>query len=244
MKDQEKTFNGARAFLYIPASVAHDKKLLSNPKSILLLGEITAMLNTTGRFYMSNRELAKRLDCNKSTINRYLQLLEKNRYIVRKKIKSPESGALIGRQISAGDALVSSMLLGWSHGRAYPSGTDEHTLVSPVRHKENSIKDKNNRSVNNLSLTRRETKKKSNPLNLLNEEEAEAAKLAKNIFNQWNYGEHKLSSNETRQLCLAIKGRSVSTVGKLVNKAMTLATVDPLQYFLKLMKNEPKEQAE
>lgn len=41
------------------------------------MGEIVSMLNVTGEFFMSNKQIANRLDCTKSTVNDYLKILEK-----------------------------------------------------------------------------------------------------------------------------------------------------------------------
>lgn len=143
-----KEFKGSRAFLNIPVGVARDKELLKKPKSIILMGEIVSMLNVTGKFYMSNKEIAKRLNCSKSTVNDYLKLLVKRGYIRKETIKNPDTGALVGRSITAGDALVRSTLLGWSSGQHHPSTADNTTLVRSTVHKENNIKEQDNRTIN------------------------------------------------------------------------------------------------
>lgn len=142
-------FKGAKAFITIPVAIAHDKDLLKQPKSILLMGEIVSMLNVTGSFYMSNSKLAERLDCDRRTIIRYLELLEKKELIIRETTVDSNTNAIKGRFITAGPALVSSMSLGWRHGGHGGSGTDVTPLVTPTPPKYNNIKDQYNRSINN-----------------------------------------------------------------------------------------------
>ena len=76
----EQEFTGVRLFLNIPAEVAHDPRFKSD-KSILLFGEVYAMINVTGKFYMSNKELAKRLRCSKGTITNCVNELVRLGYI-------------------------------------------------------------------------------------------------------------------------------------------------------------------
>lgn len=92
-------FTGVRLFLNIPADVAHDPRFKSD-KSILLFGEIYSMLNVTGKFYMSNKELAKRLRCSKNTVTNCVNELVKLGYITTKQVKDKETGAIKGREIS------------------------------------------------------------------------------------------------------------------------------------------------
>ena len=68
-------FKGSRMFLNIPVSVSRDHDLLKRPKSIILMGEIVSMLNITGKFFMSNKEIAKRLDCTPRYASDLLALL-------------------------------------------------------------------------------------------------------------------------------------------------------------------------
>ena len=87
----EKEFKGTRAFLMIPVGIARDSDLLKQPKSILLMGEIVSMLNVTGQFYMSNREIASRLDCSARMVANYLSLLEKKKLIKREPISDSQT---------------------------------------------------------------------------------------------------------------------------------------------------------
>ena len=92
-------FKGARLFLNIPVRVAHDQRFKSD-KSILLFGEIYSMLNVTGSFYMSNKELAKRLRCKRNTVINCIHELKDLGYIQTKEVIDPETGATRGRAIS------------------------------------------------------------------------------------------------------------------------------------------------
>lgn len=94
----EQEFTGVRLFLNIPAEVAHDPRFKSD-KSILLFGEVYAMINVTGKFYMSNKELAKRLRCSKGTITNCVNELVRLGYITAKNVKDKETGAIKGREI-------------------------------------------------------------------------------------------------------------------------------------------------
>lgn len=106
----EPEFKGARYFLMIPASVAHDNSL--KPIDKLLFGEIYSMLNVTGKFYMSNKEIAKRLDCTERYVRSRIEILEKAGYLNREMLKD-ETGAIVGRIITASK---------WSNQRNNNSG--------------------------------------------------------------------------------------------------------------------------
>lgn len=90
-------FTGVRLFLNIPAEVAHDPRFKSD-KSILLFGEIFSMLNVTGSFFMSNKEMAKRIRAkSEKTVQNCLSELEKLGYIKREIITDKKSGKVVGR---------------------------------------------------------------------------------------------------------------------------------------------------
>lgn len=145
-------FKGAKAFLMIPVGIARDKDLLKKPKSILLMGEILTMLNITGEFYMSNSELAKRLNVTPRSVKDYLILLENKRLIKRSNVYAdPNQKIVVGRTITAGDTLGKYISLGW--GSQFPEGKEvnfprvgKHT--SP---KYNKIIDQSNRTSNTSS---------------------------------------------------------------------------------------------
>lgn len=146
--DIRSKFTGARAFLTIPASLSMDEDLLNKPKSIILLGHIVSMLNVTQSFYMSNKAIAERLKVSKPTVSDYLNLLESKHIIIREKIIDDNSGAILGRKISAGPTLIQACSLSWeeslSGAISDPSKVDLPTLVKPTYHKEINIKDQYN----------------------------------------------------------------------------------------------------
>ena len=148
-------FKGAKAFLMIPVGIARDKDLLKKPKSILLMGEILTMLNITGEFYMSNSELAKRLNVTPRSVKDYLILLENKRLIKRSNVYAdPNQKIVVGRTITTGDTLGKYISLGW--GSQFPEGKEvnfprvgKHT--SP---KYNKIIDQSNRTNNRSSSSK------------------------------------------------------------------------------------------
>lgn len=91
-------FTGARLFLNIPVIVAHDPRFKSD-KPKLLFGEIYSMLNITGKFYMSNKELAKRLNCSARTITNAVKELVDLDYITVTEVKDKKTGGTKWREI-------------------------------------------------------------------------------------------------------------------------------------------------
>ncbi|AKG66633.1 helix-turn-helix domain-containing protein [Lactobacillus helveticus] len=126
-----KEFTGARYFLNIPAEVAHDPNI-KRDKSILLFGEIYSMLNVTGAFYMSNKEMAKRLRCKTvKPVKEALNELESLGYIKRKIIKDEKTGAIIGRKItSTWMPKMTEVSKGGLREEPNPSYDDNHPLVT------------------------------------------------------------------------------------------------------------------
>lgn len=246
MKDQDLKQSEPSYYSVTPAPVRYSH---INNGAKLLYGEITALSNKHGYCWATNSYFANLYGTDKSTIKRWIRQLSEKHFIKSVVIKD-ENGRVIQRRL---------WITNTPGCKNAPTPRVKNEPRGGVKNEPENITRKNTTSIiNNLSLSplknrsltkskrttkqvQRETKNKSNPLNLLTTEEAEAAKLAKNSFNQWG---KKLSENEMKQLCLAVKGRSVRTIGQLTNKSIELATVDPFQYFLKLMKNEPKEQAE
>lgn len=147
-------FKGVRAFLMIPPSISRDKELLKKPKSIILMGEIISMLNVTGEFFMSNKKIAEHLRVSARQVNRYLDLLEKKKLIEREKVVSDRNGAILGRKIHAGSALVTYMSLGWRTECHEGNDTDVIPLVSQTSHKYNSLIDQSNIAVNKSSSSK------------------------------------------------------------------------------------------
>ncbi|QLL73331.1 helix-turn-helix domain-containing protein [Lactobacillus crispatus] len=152
----ENEFKGVRAFLMIPPSISRDEDLLKKPKSILLMGEIISMLNVTGEFFMSNRKIAEHLKVSIRQVNRYLDLLEKKKLIEREKVVSDKNGAVLGRKIHAGSALMTHMSLGWGTECHEGNDIDDMPLVSPASHKYNSVNRSSNRTVNKSSSAKKE----------------------------------------------------------------------------------------
>lgn len=151
-----KQFEGSKAFLNIPIGISRDKELLKKPKTILLMGEIVSMLNVTGEFFMSNKQIANRLDCTKSTVNDYLKILEEKGLIKRKTVRDERTGSIIGRKISAGDSLSQHIGIGWSDTSDYPSIPARTTLYPATGNKYNRVNRSSNRTVNNPSSRKKE----------------------------------------------------------------------------------------
>ena len=136
-------FKGSNIFLNIPINIARDPVLLDKtPKGILLMGEIVSMLNVTGKFFMSNAEMAKRLRVSQSTVKKYLDLLEERGYIVRKIIYKENSKQIVGREITLGQSAV----LGWGNALTEGRSIAKPRVGQPTDHKKNSIKEQKNRT--------------------------------------------------------------------------------------------------
>ena len=145
-------FEGSRIFLNIPVFAARDKDLLKKTKSLLLLGEIVSMLNTTGKFFMSNKTIAKRLDCTPQAVNNYLQLLEEKKLIVRTKVHDKNTNAIVGRIIKAGPALINARLLGLTTDGGEGSKQAFKGVVNERLYKDNNLKEQYKRTnINSAS---------------------------------------------------------------------------------------------
>lgn len=145
-------FEGSRIFLNIPVFAARDKDLLKKTKSLLLLGEIVSMLNTTGKFFMSNKTIAKRLDCTPQAVNNYLQLLEEKKLIVRTKVHDKNTNAIVGRIIKAGPALINARLLGLATDVGEGSKQAFKGVVNERLYKDNNLKEQYKRTnINSAS---------------------------------------------------------------------------------------------
>lgn len=148
-------FKGAKAFLMIPVGIARDQDLLKKPKSILLMGEIVSMLNVTGEFFMSNSELAKRLNVSTRSIIDYLNLLEDKKLIKRTNVYADAEQKIIsGRKITAGSYLVKATSLGWGNVLHQGSETDNTRVVKHTSPKYNKIIDQSNRTSNTSSSSK------------------------------------------------------------------------------------------
>ncbi|QXL48201.1 conserved phage C-terminal domain-containing protein [Lactobacillus johnsonii] len=136
-------FKGSNIFLNIPINIARDPVLLDKtPKGILLMGEIVSMLNVTGKFFMSNAEMAKRLRVSQSTVKNYLDLLEERGYIVRKIIYKENSKQIVGREITLGQSAV----LGWGNALTEGRSIAKPRVGQPTDHKKNSIREQYKRT--------------------------------------------------------------------------------------------------
>lgn len=148
-------FKGAKAFLMIPVGIARDKDLLKKPKSILLMGEIVSMLNVTGEFFMSNSELAKRLNISTRSIIDYLNLLEDKKLIKRTNVYADvEQKIISGRKITAGSDLVKATSLGWGNVLHQGSEINNTRVVKQTSPKYNKLIDQSNRTSNTSSSSK------------------------------------------------------------------------------------------
>lgn len=141
----EQEFTGVRLFLNIPAEVAHDPRL--KDKSILLFGEIFSMLNVTGSFFMSNKEMAKRIRAkSERTVQKCLDELEKYGYIKRDLIRDKKTGQVKSRGKITSPYL--SSLLGGE--KIFTGGVNEN---APGGESDCAIKEQYNKTFNNNRST-------------------------------------------------------------------------------------------
>ncbi|MCT7753279.1 helix-turn-helix domain-containing protein [Lactobacillus crispatus] len=230
----ENEFKGVRAFLMIPPSISRDEDLLKNPKSILLMGEIISMLNVTGEFFMSNRKIAEHLRVSIRQVNRYLDLLEKKKLIEREKVVSDKNGAVLGRKIHAGSALMTHMSLGWGTECHEGNDIDDMPLVSPASHKYSSINRSSNRTVNKSSSVKKE-------------EDPEREKIYKEFFTiaRMNDKLKNHSTNPTLDELKQLRGLlyqcNIDTLQAVKDKFKERMTWDmvgkPYSYLLKMLRD-------
>ncbi|KRL76635.1 DnaD domain protein [Ligilactobacillus equi] len=95
-------FQGSNLFLNIPTYVAYDEEVLKKPKAAYLYGEINSMLNVTGRFYMSNNTIARRLKVSRQTAISYVNLLKERGFIETENVVDEKTGVIKGRYITYG----------------------------------------------------------------------------------------------------------------------------------------------
>lgn len=158
----ESEFEGSKYFLMIPTAVSRDPELLKKPKSIILFGEIYTMLNTTGKFYMSNSKLCERLDCKQTALKGYLGLLEERGYIRREIVYSDDSKQVLARYIMLGPTLghggdggsATAATGGGSQERPSPGHGSDHKYIN--------IRDQKNISeeVHSVGRTKKPKKEK------------------------------------------------------------------------------------
>jgi hypothetical protein len=246
----ENEFKGVRAFLMIPPSISRDEDLLKKPKSILLMGEIISMLNVTGEFFMSNRKIAEHLRVSIRQVNRYLDLLEKKKLIEREKVVSDKNGAVLGRKIHAGSALMTHMSLGWRTECHEGNDIDDMPLVSPASHKYSSINRSSNRTVNKSSSSSSSLEDHSNSIKnqKSEEEDPKKEKVYKQLFqiarmnDQWKGTRTIPTPDQIRQLrtllyqCDYI---SLDAILQIFSEKMQADQLfEPWKYVLKLMRDK------
>lgn len=242
-------FKGVRAFLMIPPSISRDKELLKKPKSIILMGEIISMLNVTGEFFMSNKKIAEHLRVSARQVNRYLDLLEKKKLIEREKVVSDKNGAILGRKIHAGSALMTCMSLGWRTECHEGTDTGVIPLVSQASHKYNNLKDQHNRTVNKSSSSKSSSKdEKDNIKNQNIEEDPKREKIYKSLFqiarmnDQWKGTRTIPTPDQIRQLRMLLYQcdyLSLDAILQIFDEKMKADQLfEPWKYVLKLMRDK------
>lgn len=242
-------FKGVRAFLMIPPSISRDKKLLKKPKSIILMGEIISMLNVTGEFFMSNKKIAQRLDCSKSTVNDYLSLLEDKKLIKRIIIKDKSNGSIVGRKIQAGDDLYRLIGIGWVDISDEGIPVEKDTLVRPTVHEYNSLKDQHNRAVNKSSSKSSSKDRKDNIKNQnIEEEDPKREKIYKSLFQIARMNDHWKGTrtiptpDQIRQLRMLLYQCDYISLDAILQvfteKMQADQLFEPWKYVLKLMRDK------
>lgn len=243
-------FKGVRAFLMIPPSISRDKELLKKPKSIILMGEIISMLNVTGEFFMSNKKIAEHLRVSARQVNRYLDLLEKKKLIEREKVVSDKNGAILGRKIHAGSALMTCMSLGWRTECHEGTDTGVIPLVSQASHKYNNLKDQHNRAVNKSSSSKSSSKDKKDNIKNQNteEEDPKREKIYKSLFqiarmnDQWKGTRTIPTPDQVRQLRMLLYQcdyLSLDAILQIFDEKMKADQLfEPWKYVLKLMRDK------
>ena len=230
-------FKGAKAFLMIPVGIARDKDLLKKPKSILLMGEILTMLNITGEFYMSNSELAKRLNVTPRSVKDYLILLENKRLIKRSNVYAdPNQKIVVGRTITAGDTLGKYISLGW--GSQFPEGKEvnfprvgKHT--SP---KYNKIIDQSNRTNNRSSSSKPSSSSNEvkDPFSDSNDDDEEVITgLIKMFSNEAHVSIPNYQYNHIKNSLLAMdQSDAIDLMYTVVNKVSQGEVQNPIGYLI------------
>ena len=253
-------FKGVRAFLMIPPSISRDRELLKKPKSIILMGEIISMLNVTGTFFMSNKKIAEHLRVSARQVNRYLDLLEKKKLIEREKVVSDKNGAILGRKIHAGSALMTCMSLGWRTECHEGSDIDVIPLVSQESHKYNSLKDQHNRAVNKSSSSNSSSRDEKNQIKNQDFEEEDKSnnskltedpkreKIYKSLFqiarmnDQWKGTRTVPTPDQVRQLRMLLYQCDYISLDAILQvfteKMKSDQLFEPWKYVLKLMRDK------
>lgn len=221
-------FKGSNIFLNIPINIARDPVLLDKtPKAILLMGEIVSMLNVTGKFFMSNAEMAKRLRVSQSTVKNYLDLLEERGYIVRKIIYKENSKQIIGREITLGQLTG----LGWGNTLTEGRPTSKPRVGQPTGHKKNSLREQSKRTFNNLSQEEKERDK--NTIEIL-------VNYLNHCAEEWRRPPILFSESEIKKMISAVHGKDTRALKEAADKTIIYGEQYPQGYLLSCIKNLPE----
>ena len=222
-------FKGSNIFLNIPIYIARDPVLLDKtPKGILLMGEIVSMLNVTGKFFMSNAEMAKRLRVSQGTVKNYLDLLEERGYIVRKIIYKENSKQIVGREITLGQSAV----LGWGNALTEGRSIAKPRVGQPTDHKKNSLREQSKRTFNNLSQEEKERDK--NTIEIL-------INYLNHCAEEWRRPIITFSDSEINKMIKAVHGKDTRKLKEAAEKTIVYGEQYPQGYLLTCIKNLPEE---
>lgn len=224
-------FKGAKLFWYIPVeTVGLDEDLLKYPKSILLMGEIIAMLNTTGRFYMSNKTIAKRFKISVRTVQNYLDLLEQKKLIKRKNVYAEDGKNILYREIYPGDTLMQAMSWGYSTVMQEAHAPGDRRLMHNAAPKESSVREEYKRTYNSSSSS---SSSKKYP-----------AELADSYLETMSIGgpEEGFKEEERQKLISWLSKLKKDRAKQAVNDAINhFKDGDPVAYLIIIVKNALKE---
>lgn len=182
-----------KSYILIARGIYTDKDLLKKPKSIILMGMITTLLNTTGKFYMSNKRIAEELDVSVKSIKDYLNLLESKGLIERKIVKAENSEAIIGRYIVAGKNIGKYTSQGWGSEVTKGRVVELPTLGKQKYHKE-YIKENNKDNINNTRAS--EDAGVSEKVNKSKKTQSNDNQIAKDFEEIWAIYPRKIGKKE------------------------------------------------
>lgn len=194
------------------------------------MGEIVSMLNVTGKFFMSNAEMAKRLRVSQSTVKNYLDLLEERGYIVRKIIYKENSKQIIGREITLGQSTV----LGWGNTLTEGRSTSKPRVGRPTGHKKNSLREQSKRTFNNLSQEEKE--RDANVIEIL-------INYLNHCAEEWRRPIITFSDSEINKMVRAVHGKDTQKLKEIAEKTVVYGEQYPQGYLLTCIKNLPEEVA-
>ena len=239
-----KDFKGARAFLMIPVGIARDKELLKKPKAILLMGEIVSMFNVTGEFFMSNAEIAKRLDVTSRSVKENMRMLDDKGLIKRENIYADKARKVItGRKITPGKNLVTVASLGWS-STDHESGVHDNTrVVSGASPKYNKIIDQSNRTSNTSSSSKPSSSNDEIKDPFAEQQDDDDEKIVNGLIGMF-LGEARISGpapyereHIKRQLLKMGRANAIDFMYTMTNKISTSSISDPIAYLERSLMN-------